>query len=508
MIETTHAERLFEDLKDIRVFCECAGGLKLRSYQQDVAQAILTSVLEGRGLAFTVLFPRQSGKNELQAQLEAFLLACLSNQTAEIVKISPTYQPQTINAMRRLERVLENNVVLRQIGWKKEDGYTYRVGKARILFLSGSAEANIVGATASTLLEVDEAQDIAIAKFDKEIAPMAASTNATRVFWGTAWTSRTLLARELRAAQEREREDGQRRTWVLAAPQVGQEVPAYRAFVDEQVKKLGRSNPMVKTQFFSEEIDGQEGMFPPQRRQLMLARHAAEEGPEAAAIYCGLLDVAGEDEGINALGEGTAANPGRDSTALTIVKVDRSTLSDPLIARPTYHVVRRQLWLGVKHSALYGQLRRLAQLWNWRWLVVDATGVGAGLASFLDTALPGKVLPFVFNGSSKSRLGWDFLGIVDGGRWQEHVASASPEQALFFEQLGYCQYEIQPGPEHRMKWGVPDGTRDYANGEAVHDDLILSAALSAILDEQEWGVCGAALVVGRGDPMAEMSKGW
>jgi hypothetical protein len=31
-----------------------------------------------------------------------------------------------------------------------------------------------VGATASLLLEVDEAQDVEIGKYDKEIAPMAA----------------------------------------------------------------------------------------------------------------------------------------------------------------------------------------------------------------------------------------------------------------------------------------------------------------------------------------------
>jgi hypothetical protein len=51
-----------------------------------------------------------------------------------------------------------------------------------IHFLSAAPSSNIVGATVSLLLECDEAQDVEIAKWDKEIAPMAASTNATRVF--------------------------------------------------------------------------------------------------------------------------------------------------------------------------------------------------------------------------------------------------------------------------------------------------------------------------------------
>ncbi len=63
-------------------------------------------------------------------------------------------------------------------------------GKRELTFLSAAPGSNVVGATASTLLQLDEAQDIEIAKYDKQIAPMAASTNATRVFWGTAWAAR------------------------------------------------------------------------------------------------------------------------------------------------------------------------------------------------------------------------------------------------------------------------------------------------------------------------------
>ena len=55
----------------------------------------------------------------------------------------------------------------------------------------------------------------------------------------------------------------------MTAEDVAAEVPAYRAFVQEQVNKLGRNHPLVKTQFFSEEIDAEGGMFPPARRAMM-----------------------------------------------------------------------------------------------------------------------------------------------------------------------------------------------------------------------------------------------
>ena len=501
------------------LFSEHASRIKLRRYQEAVATAVIDSILKRRGFTFVVMFPRQSGKNELQAQIEAFLLGLLSLTDAEIVKVSPTWKPQSLNAMRRLQRVLENNLVTRG-RWKKESGYIYKVNKARIFFFSGSPEANIVGATASTLLEVDEAQDIEIGKFDKDIAPMAASTNATRVFWGTAWTSRTLLARELRAAQEAEKRDNQRRTFVLAAPDVAQEVPAYGAFVAEQVAKLGRSNPAVRTQFFSEEIDAEGGMFPPERVAMMLGSHSAQAGPLPGCIYCLLVDVAGEDE--NALGVETQnlaslQNPGRDSTALTIVQVDLSTLSDPIIKAPTYLVVHRRQWIGVKHARLYAEIKALADLWSVRWLVIDATGVGAGLASFLGNSLPGKVLPFIFNSKTKSELGWSFLGVIDSGRFKDHRpthhtslhgggSTDCAEQDEFFRQLGFCQFEVIPGPEKKMHWSVPDATRDPATGELVHDDLILSAALVGVLEEQTWSLASPTVIIQAADPLKTMER--
>lgn len=497
-------------LRDPVEFIEHGSKLKLRSYQVEVARAAAASVIYKRGLSLVVLFPRQSGKNELQAQIETFLLAYLQGYDAEIVKVSPTWRPQSINAMRRLERVLKRNALTSR-EWKKESGYIYRVGQARIFFLSGAPEANIVGATASVLLEVDEAQDLEIEKYDKDIAPMAASTNATRIFWGTAWTSQTLLARELRAAGEAERRDGQRRVFMVDADRVAAEVPAYGKFVAAQVARLGRSHPMVRTQFFSEEIDSEGGMFPVNRRLRLEGSHTALSAPLPGHTYALLLDVAGEDEAAEQGGDPAQwalRSPGRDATALTVVEVDLSTLEDAQLRAPSYRCVMRRQWIGVRHTDLYAELVSLAETWQARWLVVDATGVGAGLAAFLRRALSGRVVPFTFNAASKSKLGWDFLSVVDSGRWKEPGDCTNDLDALFLRQLQHCQYEILPGPDKRMCWGVPDGTRDPATGDLIHDDLLLSAALCAVLDAQPWGSVSPALVVPARDPLKDLDKGF
>jgi hypothetical protein len=71
-------------LRDITRFSAEASGLTLRSYQVAVAKAIVTSVRREQGLSFVVLFPRQSGKNELQAQLETYLLALFAGPTEKL----------------------------------------------------------------------------------------------------------------------------------------------------------------------------------------------------------------------------------------------------------------------------------------------------------------------------------------------------------------------------------------------------------------------------------------
>ncbi len=120
---------------------------------------------------------------------------------------------------------------------------------------------------------------------------MTASTNATTVFWGTAWTSRTLLARELRTAKALEAEDGVRRVFHLNADRVMAEVPAYGAHLAAQVSRLGRNHPMIRTQYYCEEIDAEGGLFSSERqtscRAVILMRLTPGRGHLRDAARCG-----------------------------------------------------------------------------------------------------------------------------------------------------------------------------------------------------------------------------
>jgi hypothetical protein len=500
-------EHIINVLKDFATFVEVISPNRLRTYQEEIARAILDSVLGNMGRTFVVMLPRQSGKNEVQAHIEAYLLTIYSqNSPKDMVKVSPTWKPQSQTAMRRLERVLRNCVITR-LRWVKEAGYIYRIGSARMHFFSGAPGSNIVGATANLLLECDEAQDVEPAKWDRDCAPMAASANATRVFWGTAWTSKTLLARELRAARAAQEQDNIQRVFIKNGFDVGAEVPNYLRHVEEQIRRFGRQHPMVKTQYFSEEIDAEGGMFPPARRALMQGDHAPSVGAglkpaPTNRMYAFTIDVAGEDEGATHDLE-RLDNPRRDSTALTIFEVEMQA-DDP--HRPRYKVLERLWWTGTRHTLLFPRLRALAEAWKPRFVVIDATGIGSGLATYFEGFLPGQTVPFLFTSSSKSKLGWDFIGLIETGRYKEPTWQAHDPRRLEFErQLDACTYEILDGPGKLMRWGVPDGTRDPATAEYLHDDLIMSAALVSVLDGQVWGEARSR-TASTYDPLEQM--GW
>ena len=484
-------------------FIYWATHVALRPYQEQAVRAVIESVRAAKGLALVWIFPRQSGKDEALALLTAYLLTFCSKVGGEMVFVNPTFSPQTETSMRRLETRLTTSGLLRG-KWQRKDGYIYRMGNAFCTYMSADPAANIVGATANRLLVVNEAQDISTFKYDKEMEPMVASTNATRLFSGTRWTGDTLLEREYQRAKEAQAGDGQRRVFFFTAEDVCQSVPAYGASVDGAIARLGRQHPLVKTQYFCETIEAEVGMFPPGRQALMQGSQPARTAPEPGKTYAFLIDVAGQDEQRQGMeeqgirGKGIGEGRDRDSTALKIVEVDRSTVAR--LGKPTYLTVFRKEWTGANMVTVFGALQGLVQTWKPERVVIDATGVGEGLWSMLDHAFGEKVKPVKFTAKLKSELGYGFIGMIESGRYREY----HPFDEKLRMQLEYCRAEIAPGPAKLMRWGVPDGRRDPASREPVHDDDLITSALCVVLDGLEWYDHSPAVWTTPRDPLKDM----
>ncbi|MBF6612095.1 MAG: hypothetical protein IVW55_03115, partial [Chloroflexi bacterium] len=417
---------------------------ELRGYQRRVAAALARSITRREGRQFAVVFARQSGKDEMLAQLEAFLICRYRLRGGSIVVANPTYNPQGLIARRRLLDRLRVPL-LEPV---QSDGHLVRVGKASCSFLSAAPLAQARGETATLMLACNEAQEVAPGRWDAVFDPMGAASHATQVFSGTVWSSRTLLARQMAYLGEQERKDGVKRVFKVGWEEVAHYLPEYGQQVRSRIAQFGRDHPFIRTEYYLEELDAEGRLFGPARRAQMRGDHPRQRSATPGRSYAMLLDVAGaEEDGVGEVPSASSSsarpNSRRDATALTVVEVDLSGLDDPQVMRPRYRVVDRRLWVGTPHPQLYAALLDLARnLWQARHVVVDATGVGAGLAGFLSQAMPGRVVPFVFSSQSKSQLGWDFLGLIESGRYKEYSEDGERDTGLFWAQAEACGSQV------------------------------------------------------------------
>ena len=99
MKKTLNRTALQKHSQGLATFANRTLGITLRPYQLEAAQAVINSIREGAGRTIVILFSRQSGKDELAANLKVYLLARRHTQEVGIVEVNPTYKPQTINAI-------------------------------------------------------------------------------------------------------------------------------------------------------------------------------------------------------------------------------------------------------------------------------------------------------------------------------------------------------------------------------------------------------------------------
>ena len=432
----------------------------LRPYQLAITRAVLDSVVNRRGLTFTVEIARQGGKNETSAHLELILLTIFGLRGGAGLKTAPTFRPQVINSLQRLKDCLRST----GLPWSTEYGYQVNFGNARWLFFSGAEVANVVGATASILLEADEAQDLDPDKWERDFRPMGAAGNVTSVLWGTPWAGDDLLQLAKHRNLELERHDGVRRHFRCDWREVGRYNPAYLAYVQSERERLGPTHPLFLTQYDLQTLDDRRRMFSRDQLTLLRGGFPAQDEPDNARYVAG-LDVAGAAEspeeagrlpshvGASRAGPGAAGGTPRDSTVLTIGALRNGEL----------HIVALYAWQNVPHHTATPAIRRLFEHWNVGHLVVDATGQGEAMFGYLSKALGRRVTPYVFTRPAKSTLAYDLLAWVNRG----DLKLASGLAPDLFDQLALARTHVYPNRSMDF----------YVDPREGHDDALMSLAL-------------------------------
>jgi hypothetical protein len=442
--------------------------MKLRSYQVEVARAVMDSIQKRIGLTFSVEIARQGGKNELSAHLEVLLLTLYIARGGNIVKCSPTFKPQTVISVERLKHRLDD------FGfdgiYRPQMGYIVQLGNARVIFLSAEGSSSVVGHTADILLEIDESQDVGKDKYTKEFRPMGSVTNVTTVLYGTTWDDSTLLEEVKQANLEMERKDGVRRHFRYDWQEVGRHNPDYLQFVRSERERLGEEHPLFRTQYALLPISHGGGLLSRQQIALMLGEHQRQSQPDGKKTYIAGIDLAGEHES-ETMGWGASigdAVKGHDSTVITVAEVDTRPALDALSSGPVVKVVEQYQWTGTPHSQLHTQMMDiLKNVWSCQRITVDATGIGQPVASFLRKELGRRVIPLVITSRSKSDMGFELLSFVSSGRLKLYKQDGSREyrETLFELERARAQYR----PNQTMNF--------YVDPQEGHDDFLVSLAL-------------------------------
>jgi hypothetical protein len=439
----------------------------LRPYQVEAGQAIARSVFQHRGHSISVMMARQAGKNELSAQLELFLLLAHMAWSVNAIKCAPTFRPQARISLRRLwSRLSETGLASL---CTREEGHIVRMGEARQIFLSAEPQSNVVGHTAQLLLEVDEAQDVDKEKFDKEFRPMAATANATTVYYGTPWDDASLLEEARERHLEAERRDGVRRHFQYDWQAVAECNPAYGRYVESERQRLGENHPLFLTQYCLKPIAGGGRLLTPSQRAQLQGAHGRSSSAAAGDTYVAGLDLGGEASESETLGLGSGqAGRAHDATVLTIGRLVLPP-SDALVQEPRIEVVEHCAFRGQRHDALHARLvDLLGQVWRVRRVAVDSTGLGEAIARFLAGALRSDVvLPMRFSAESKSRLGYRLLAAVNSGCLKMYAQDGSPEYRDFWREMEQARVAYRP---NRVMSFFVEPTQG-------HDDYLMSLTL-------------------------------
>jgi hypothetical protein len=233
---------------------------------------------------------------------------------------------------------------------------------------------------------------------------------------------------------------------------------------------LGEEHPLFLTQYKLLPLHGGGGFL----NMLQLVQLKGEHGRQAHGTewkyYVAGVDLGGEED------DPDDRNYRRDSTVVTIAELDYSVCSE-FNKQPGILIVEHYRWIGRPHTDIYCRLIDiLKNVWKCRRVVVDATGIGEPVASFLKQMLGHKIIPFKFTEASKSEIGFNLLAAINAGRLKMYSGDGSEEYREFFFEMEKAKSYYRPNKTMNF----------YVAPEQGHDDFLMSTGLLVEAAEM-WG---------------------
>ena len=437
----------------------------LRGPQAEIIKKVEAHIHAHKGGVMTILSARQTGKNELAATLQRRHLVFNqgSHNISSWIRTAPTHEPQIVNSKKRLEELIQldrKNIAHHPLCMDarilKSEGYIWRLGNATVEFMSSGPHSNVVGATASECLDMDEAHKIGRAKFDEDFAPFTASTDAGTLLWGVCADGLDTIESYRVLNAENNRHDLNLRypceLWM-------EQSEIYASHVRGRERALGWDHPIMKTQYRLIPV-ANEGTFlsKAQVQNFLDSEHERELKPRADKVYEILIDIAAGNEDFNPnnsfdrFDTDSDVETSTDSTIVWVYEVTDTICQNNIF--PVIHMVSLDWWTGVTLPEQEKRITELISYWKAQKVTIDGVGVGRQMAEALEQRFgPYMINKYIASGPSVSEDCFDLLARLNFGAVKMFRNDGSREWLELERQLGWTKYSSNQGKMNLVKPG-------------------------------------------------------
>lgn len=401
---------------------EATIGVRYYDYQKELIKIVLDDLLHKKGNEIVVCFPRQSGKTEAVSGLLYIILVLLPGIVEKIEELqiyskgvlvglfAPVYE-QGDTTWDRLMLKLEAKGV-QEVLVDNEIGGEYEASGRKVRFKNGSqlrlqslAKTSKIESKSYNIVFIEEAQYADRDKVRRSVHPMVSAFNGSIVKIGTPVPENC----EFKEAFKRAKKKGKTITFgykrvIKDKKKIYKETKdkfhlLYTKAIKKEKERLGEDSDDFRTSYNAEWVGVVEEIMSEEKWNVLVDKNL-----EFWSIRRDAPLFAGVD-----IGKTTAKSVLMLGTPIDVGAFERGDY-------PPLQIVKVIEYPSERLSLQYDKIKSDLEIWSPDSVVVDATGLGAGLASFLaDELWDMDVIEFTENNWTKDRASRMLVRVIDKG---------------------------------------------------------------------------------------------
>lgn len=437
-------------------------------YQKQITHAIIEAYakrLTGETIEIPIELPRQCGKTTALVDVVEFLLARSKFEFGIPLRVgifAPQKEQATTDFERLKEQIAEISPSLRITFKTKVDAdikmpqkwnsksvklYTQDGKKLGEVYIFPISKTSNPESKTFDLIIVEEAQDVIDQKMKDAIFPMGASTNAPRIFIGTAGTRICYFKRQLdnnpRAIRIKIEEVFKHREDVYK--KTGDENHLlYKRYVDHEVETHGLDSDYIQRQYFGKWIIGQGQFTTNKEMDALVGKHKIIKESDKPC-YVGI---------------DTAKSP--DQTVVTVIEDNPDEPRKSKLCG----------WLTLKGENYEDQFdyikKYLSYFTTIKSIAIDATGQADFMPDKFERNTAYNIIRFKFSAESKDVLYKNLLQVV------KNKLTELPDEVMNGDYLQFRQEMLDLQKEYKGRFL----SCHHPEGDKMHDDYCDSWALA------------------------------